>query len=86
VLNQEITVSGVEEATSLGAAILDGVVAVIYAAIPSAHQELRHAESLIEPIADEVAFYDAAFRKVYGRLYPSLRNVHHEIEDLLSDG
>jgi xylulokinase len=86
VLNQEITVSGVEEATSLGAAILGGVGAGIYADIPSALQELRHDESLIEPISDEVVYYDAAFKKVYGKLYPSLRGVHHEIEDLLSEG
>jgi xylulokinase len=86
VMNQEIIVSGVAEATSLGAAILGGVGAGVYADIPSALQELCYDESAIEPVADEVAFYDEAFRKVYGRLYPSLRGVHHEIEDLLSEG
>ena len=86
VLNQEITVSGVEEATCLGAAILGGVGAGVYADIPSALEELRYDEYPIEPVQDEVAFYDDAFRKVYGRLYPSLRGVHHEIEDLLADG
>jgi xylulokinase len=86
VLNQEITVSGVEEATSLGAAILGGVGAGVYDDIPAALQELRYDESPVEPTADEVAFYDAAFRKVYGRLYPSLRSVHHEIEDLQPEG
>ena len=82
VLNQEITVSGVEEATSLGAAILGGVGGSVYDDIPAALQELRYDENPVEPTPDEVAFYDAAFRKVYGRLYPSLRGVHHEIEDL----
>jgi xylulokinase len=82
VLDQEITVSGVEEATSLGAAILGGLGAGVYDDLPSAREELRHEESLIEPTSSEVAFYDDAFRKVYGRLYPSLRGVHHEIEDL----
>jgi xylulokinase len=86
VLNQEITVSGVEEATSLGAAILGGVGAGVYDDIPAALQELRYDENPVEPTPDEVAFYDAAFRKVYGRLYPSLRSVHHEIEDLQPEG
>jgi xylulokinase len=82
VLNQVITISGVEEATSLGAAILGGVGAGVYDDIPAALRELRYDENPVEPTPDEVAFYDAAFRKVYGRLYPSLRGVHHEIEDL----
>ena len=63
VMNQEITVSGVEEATSLGAAILGGIGAGIYPDIPSALEELRYDEYPIEPVPDEVAFYDAAFRR-----------------------
>ncbi len=86
VLNQEITVSGVEEATSLGAAILGGIGAGVYTNLPAALEELRHDEYPVEPLQDEVAFYDAAFKRVYARLYPSLRGVHHEIEDLLPDG
>jgi len=85
VMNQGITVSGVKEATSVGAAILGGVGAGVYPDIPSALQELRYDQSTVEPVPDEVAFYDDAFRKVYGRLYPSLRGVHREIEDLLPD-
>jgi xylulokinase len=85
VLDQEITVVGIEEATSLGAAILGGIGAGVYADVPSALEELRYDESTVEPVPDEVPFYEAAFRKVYGRLYPSLRGVHHEIEDLQSD-
>ena len=84
VLNQEITVVGVEEATSLGAALLGGIGAGVYADVPSALRDLRYAESTVEPAPDEVPFYDTAFRRVYGRLYPSLRGVHHEIEDLQS--
>jgi xylulokinase len=84
VSNQTITVVGVEEATSLGAAILGGIGAGVYADVPSALEELRYAESRVEPAQDEVSFYDAAFRNVYGRIYPSLRGVHHEIEALFS--
>jgi xylulokinase len=83
-LDQEITVVGVEEATSLGAAILGGVGAGVYADVPSALEELRYTESTVEPDPDDAPFYDEAFRRVYSRLYPSLRGVHHEIEDLQS--
>ena len=85
VSNQAITVVGVEEATSLGAAILGGIGAGVYADVPSALEELRYAESRVEPAQEEVSFYEAAFRNVYGRIYPSLRGVHHEIQALQSD-
>ena len=86
VMNQEISVSGVEEATSLGAAILGGIGAGIYPDIPSALEELHHDQNTVDPIPDRVAFYDAAFEKVYANLYPTLRTIHHEIGDLLPDG
>ena len=86
VMNQEITASDVEEATSLGAAILGGIGAGIYPDIPSALQELHHDQNTVDPIPDQVAFYDAAFEKVYANLYPTLRTIHHEIGDLLPDG
>jgi xylulokinase len=84
VSNQVITVVGVEEATSLGAAILGGIGAGVYADIPSALEGLRYDENPVEPAQEEVSFYDAAFRRVYGRIYPSLRGVHHEIQALQS--
>ena len=45
VMNQGITVSGVKEATSVGAAIPGGVDAVVYPDIPSALQELRYGQA-----------------------------------------
>ena len=83
VLDQRITVSGVEEATSLGAAILGGVGAGVYADVPSALEELqlrRRAPS--SRSRTRCPSTTPAFRRVYGRIYPSLRGVHHEIEDL----
>jgi xylulokinase len=84
VLNQEITVAGVEEATSLGAAILGGVGAGVYDDVPSALEELQYDENPIKQDPDEVDFYDAAFSRIYGRIYPSLRGVYHEIQALQS--
>lgn len=85
VFDREITVVGVEEATSLGAAILGGIGADVYADVPSALGELRYAETPVEPVAEEAALYDAAFRRVYRRIYPALREVNHEIHGLDAD-
>jgi xylulokinase len=85
VFGQRITVAGVEEATSLGAAVLGGIGAGVYADVPSALKELRHAETPVDPVPDEVPFYDAAFRRVYRKIYPSLKEAHHEIHDLQTD-
>ena len=82
VFDREITVVGVEEATSLGAAILGGIGAGIYADVPAALGELRYAETLVEPVSDEVPIYDAAFRRVYRHIYPALREVHQQIHGL----
>ncbi len=85
VLNQTVTVVGVEEATSLGAAILGGIGAGVYADIPSALKELRYAETPVEPVPDQAPLYDAFFHQVYRQIYPSLRNVHHAIHRLHTD-
>ena len=72
------------ERTGKGAAILCGIGAGVYADVPSALEDLRYTESPVEPAPEEVSFYDAAFRRVYGRIYPTLRGVHHEIQALQS--
>ncbi len=82
VFDRVITVVGVEEATSLGAAILGGIGAGVYEDVPSALGELRYAETPVEPVPEEVPLYDDAFRRVYRRIYPALREVHHEIHGL----
>jgi xylulokinase len=82
VFDRVITIVGVEEATSLGAAILGGIGAGVFADVPSALGELRYAETPVEPVPEEVPLYDAAFRRVYRRIYPALRKVNHEIHGL----
>jgi len=82
VLNRTITVAKVAEATSLGAAILGGLGAGIYADVPSALGSLRCAQNHVEPVADQVDLYEACFRQVYQRIYPTLRCLHHTIYQL----
>lgn len=82
VLGQTVTVFDAGEATSLGAAILGGVGAGIYADVPSALKELHHTTTAIDPVPDQVALYDALFSQVYQQVYPALRTLHHTIHHL----
>jgi xylulokinase len=84
VLNQTIAVATVAEATSLGAAILGGLGASVYADVPDALQQLRQLHRLIEPSPTEAIFYDTCFRQIYQRYYLTLRPLHHAIHHLQS--
>jgi xylulokinase len=78
-LNQAITVAEVAEATSLGAAMLGGLAAQVYADVPSALAAVHHQKHRVEPVPGQVDFYEQTFRQVYQRLYPTLRDLHHNI-------
>ncbi|HMQ54424.1 MAG TPA: FGGY family carbohydrate kinase [Anaerolineae bacterium] len=82
VLNQAITVADVAEATSLGAAMLGGLAARVYADVPSALTNVRRHQRRVEPVVEQVPFYEQSFRQVYQRLYPTLRDLHHQIYQL----
>jgi xylulokinase len=82
VFNRPITVTTVAEATSLGAAVLGGLGAGVYADVPSALRQLRQEHTLVEPVAEEAALYDARFRQVYQHLYLTLRPLHHTIHQI----
>jgi xylulokinase len=82
VLNRPITVAAVAESTSLGAAILGGLGAGVYPDVPTALQQLRHEQTVVEPVADQVAYYEAYFQQIYQQLYLTLRPLHHIIYQL----
>ncbi len=84
VLNKPITVAAVAEATSLGAAILGGLGAGVYADVSSALAQLRRDQTIIEPVADEVTLYEATYQQVYRQLYLTLKPLHHTIYQLQS--
>jgi xylulokinase len=82
VFNQPVIVTTMTEATSLGAALLGGLGAGVYADVPAALGQLRRDEVVIEPLADQVALYETYFRQVYQQLYLTLRPLHHTIYQL----
>jgi xylulokinase len=75
-------VATITESTSLGAAILGGLGAGVYPDVPAALAQLHHDQTVIEPVADEVALYEAYFRQVYQQLYLTLRPLHHTLYQL----
>ena len=79
IFNQPITVAEVTEATSWGAAILGGLGAGVYADVASALDTIQAARRTVEPVADQVEFYEAYYRQVYQKIYETLRPLHHDI-------
>jgi xylulokinase len=77
VLNRTIHIAGVEEAAALGAAILGGVGAGVFADVTDALSGLQRKLTPVEPLAGEVALYDAIYRQVYLEMYPALRELDH---------
>lgn len=84
VQNQTITVLGMKEATALGAALLGGLGAGVYADVPSALSALQVERIVVEPVADQTGFYNAWYHEVYRQMYPALRGLNRAAHCLTS--
>lgn len=82
IFNQPLTVVEVAEATSLGAAILGGLGAGVYADTASVRDTIRYNQITIDPAPDDVRLYNIYFEQVYKNIYTSLRDLHHSIYQL----
>lgn len=82
VYNQAIRVVSIDEATTLGAAMLGGIGAGVYTDTADAVASVRYTTTLIEPIQEEADFYDRSFSTVYRQLYPAVKSLHHAISEL----
>lgn len=83
ILNQALTVAGIEEEVAAGAALLGGLGAGIYpsaAAASAAHNVTR---TIIVPDPALAERYDAIFRNVYQGIYAATRPLHHANAALL---
>jgi xylulokinase len=85
VYSHPLRVVSIDEATALGAAMLAGLGAGIYPDVDTAEQSIRYTVSLVEPEPTAVTFYARAYEQVYRQLYPSVRNIHHAIGNLLEN-
>ncbi|MDE2999288.1 MAG: FGGY family carbohydrate kinase [Gemmatimonadota bacterium] len=82
VLNQRISIADVEESVALGAAVLGGLGAGVYADVDSALQELTYDSWTIEPNDEQVETYEAGFQTVYRGIFPSLQSLHRKLGDI----
>lgn len=82
VMGQPITVVEAEEATALGAAVLGGIGAGVYRDADEALHLLAYGRRSVEPVAEDVAMYDAVYEQVYKPLYPTVRTLSHASVDI----
>jgi xylulokinase len=69
------------EGSALGAALLAGVGAKIYASVEESAQEAIQVRESMSPNPDHVAVYDRYYQ-VYRKLYPAVRDFSHTLASL----
>jgi xylulokinase len=83
ILDTPFQVVDLDEATSLGAAMLGGLAAGAYTDVDEALRAVRPHPRLIEPVREDVPVYDRYFREVYQQIYQTLKPLNHQIHDLI---
>ena len=82
VSNQPILIADVVESTALGAALMGGLGAGVYPDLTTALSIINIRQQLVEPILEQVPFYQALYEDIFCQLYPTLLKLHHQIYDL----
>ncbi len=82
VTNLQYQIIDAEEATALGAALLGGLGAEIYAGVDDAVAAMRYGQRTLEPDANDVPVYESIFDGVYRRFYPAIAPLSQTISDL----
>ena len=86
VYDRPIAAAAMPEATALGAALLGGLAAGVFADLPSAVAGLAQRYSTTAPRTEWVERYDAHYRRVYQPAYARLRPLHHAAAALHGPG
>jgi xylulokinase len=81
VLNRTIETTRIEEASTLGAAMLAGIGVEIYKNASEAYERVRRSSRLWEPDPRVAGRYAELFT-IYRELAPALRTIHHEIGEI----
>ena len=86
VYDRPIAAAAMPEATALGAALLGGLAAGVFADLPSAVAGLAQRYSTTAPRTEWVERYDAHYRRIYQPAYARLRPLHHAAASLHGPG
>ena len=84
VMNMRMHVLEIEEACALGAAMLGGIAAGVFASVDDAVRSVRRADHVIEPDPEAAGIYDTIFTDVYQSMYDALRPFNHRLYDLFT--
>jgi xylulokinase len=84
VMNIRLHVLDIEEACALGAAMLGGIAAGVYASVDDADQAIERNDRVIEPDPTAVEIYDRIYRNVYEQMYDALRPFNHRLFDMFT--
>jgi xylulokinase len=82
VSNLDHQVVNAEEATALGAALLGGIGAGVYADVDDAVGAMRYSHYEIAPEPGDVAVYETIYTELYRRFYPTVAPLSQAISDL----
>lgn len=85
VTNRPHHVLRLHEATALGAALLGGIAAGVYAGSAAVRSAVEHESLRVDPDPEAAAFYEDFFQNVYLQLFSSLKPLNHAIYDRVVD-
>ncbi len=86
VFNQKISIADVEESAALGAAVLGGLAAGVYANIEAARHELCFGSRTVDPAGEHVDIYETNYQTVYREVFPTLQTLHHNVRAIHNPG
>jgi xylulokinase len=81
IYGKELVTLRTSEGSALGAALLAGVGAKIYASVEESAQEAIQVKESMSPKPDNVATYERYYQ-VYRRLYPAVQELSHALAKL----
>lgn len=79
ICGKPIEVSGIYEATSLGAAMLAGIGTGVYTSEEEAVKSVARPGVVFEPDRDSAARYAEYYHEIFKNIYGALRGINHEI-------
>ncbi len=82
VIGRPLSILSIEESVALGAGLLGGMAAGVYASEADAIARLQHGERTVTPDPAHVADYDRRYRDVYLKLAPALADLHAAIDSV----
>jgi xylulokinase len=84
VYGKEVATLRESEGSAYGAALLAGVGSKVYASVAEAARETIQIAAQLEPDPGRAQHYESLYA-IYGRLYPAVRDLSHELADLHED-